>query len=242
MERTFLKELDEVIAKNSMLESKFYQAWNKGELPLAAIKEYAKQRYAFEAAFPTYVSAVHARCGNDFNARRMLLENLMSEEMRPEHPINQILPLSSRRMPWHLELWLRFTDGLGIASDEVVSVKLFPETLNLLKTFETLAHNEDYRVGLAALYAYESQEPQVAKIKREGLENHYGIRSTCTLETFLIHESADIDHSYREGVALETSCLTPKKQADAIKSAETASAALTSFLNSDIFLRDITDR
>jgi len=237
MTETFLEKLDKVIAKHSMLDSKFYQAWNKGELPLSAIKEYAKQRYAFEVAFPTYVSAVHARCGNNFNARRMLLENLMDEELWPVHRIGVLtLSLSSRHnMPWHQELWLQFTSGLGIPAKKVFSAELFPETLSLLETFKTLTRNEDYRVGLAALYAYESQEPLVSKTKRVGLENHYEIRDHRALETFSVHESADIEHSYREKVALEASCLTPKHQTDAIYSAETASAAWRLFLGSDIF-------
>ena len=236
MAGTFLEELDEVIAKNSMLDSPFYQAWRPGELTRAAIREYAKQRYAFEVAFPTYVSAVHSRCGNDFIARRMILENLMSEELWPEHH-NQFLPISLHVMPWHQELWLRFTDGLGIARSEVFSTELLPEILSLIETFRTLTNSEDYRVGLAALYAYESQEPLVARTKRAGLENHYGIRDPRALETFSVHESADIEHNGREKIALVRSCLTPKQQADAISSAETASAAWRVFLDSDVFLQ-----
>ncbi len=44
--------LDQPIAQWSLLESKFYQAWSAGTLPLGALKSYAAQYGSFIAAVP----------------------------------------------------------------------------------------------------------------------------------------------------------------------------------------------
>lgn len=218
----FLQTLDAVIAKYSMLNSRFYQAWNKGQLSSFAISEYAKQRVPFEKMFATWVSAVHSRCGDDFTARRLLLENLIAEEMGPDDNLFN---------PWHYELWLQFGDGCGIARDEMTSCELLPETVSLTETFKDLTCNRDYRIGIAALYAYESQEHEVAKTKSEGLQKHYGISDSRTLETFTVHQIADVEHSMNEAAALAASCMTYKQQQNVLHAAETAAAALLKFLD-----------
>lgn len=44
--------------------------------------------------------------------------------------------------------------------------------------------NESYAKGLGALYAYESQVPEVAEVKIDGLVNHYGVRDENGLSFF----------------------------------------------------------
>ena len=41
MKEEFVKELDNAIAKHALLDNPFYQMWNKGELPMDALKEYS---------------------------------------------------------------------------------------------------------------------------------------------------------------------------------------------------------
>jgi len=50
--------------------------------------------------------------------------------------------------------------------------------------------------GLAALYAYESQQPGVMKVKREGLRDLYGV--TTGHDYFEVHEHLDVEHSAKE--------------------------------------------
>ena len=146
--------MEKTIRKFSMLDHPFYQLWNRGELPLETITEYAKQYYAQVKAFPTYVSGVHARC-EDMECRQILLENLIEEEHGDDN---------------HPELWLRFADGLGLNRDEVKNQKLLKETEESVETMKNLTQDKNYLKGLAALYAYESQIPEVSKTKREGLK------------------------------------------------------------------------
>jgi pyrroloquinoline-quinone synthase len=54
--------------------------------------------------------------------------------------------------------------------------------------------------SLAALYAYESQQPEVMKTKREGLRDLY--RITDGHDYFEIHETLDVEHSAGEAAMI----------------------------------------
>ena len=79
MTQQFSETLDAIIDERSLLKHPFYQAWNAGTLPLESLREYAKQYFHFEAAFPTFLSAIHARM-EPGAARQAVLENLWDEE------------------------------------------------------------------------------------------------------------------------------------------------------------------
>ena len=71
----FSETLDAIVEERSLLKHPFYQAWNAGTLPLESLREYARQYFHFEAAFPTFLSAVHARM-QPGAARQAVLQNL----------------------------------------------------------------------------------------------------------------------------------------------------------------------
>ena len=50
--------------------------------------------------------------------------------------------------------------------------------------------------GVAALYAYESQQPEVMKTKRDGLTNLYNV--TSGHDYFDVHQAIDVEHSAGE--------------------------------------------
>src|SRR5881392_3727838 len=99
----YLNKIDNDIAEKHLLKHPFYLAWTRGELSPAALADYARQYYHHVAAFPTYLSAVHANC-DDQPTRRRLLQNLIDEEAgSPNHP----------------ELWLQFAEYLGVSEADV---------------------------------------------------------------------------------------------------------------------------
>jgi pyrroloquinoline-quinone synthase len=51
---------------------------------------------------------------------------------------------------------------------------------------------------VAALYAYESQAPEVARQKIAGLSDFYGVEDEGTLSFFRVHQEADVGHSRAE--------------------------------------------
>ena len=58
----YLDTIDNDIAAKHLLKHPFYLAWTRGELSREALADYARQYYHHVAAFPTYLSAVHAHC------------------------------------------------------------------------------------------------------------------------------------------------------------------------------------
>jgi pyrroloquinoline-quinone synthase len=177
-----LDSIDQQIAAKHLLTHPFYLAWTRGELSKEALKDYAQQYYHHVAAFPTYLSAVHAKC-EDQPTRRQVLQNLIDEEAgSPNHP----------------ELWLQFAEKLGASNEEVRATEKQPETAALIEEFRAVCGNGATAEGLAALYAYESQIPTVSESKIEGLKKHYGMTDPKSYEYFSVHVEADREHAAAE--------------------------------------------
>jgi pyrroloquinoline-quinone synthase len=211
----FLKRLDETVARHALLTHPFYQLWNEGHLSMEALREYAKQYYAHVRLFPRYVSAAHSAC-DDIRVRQLLLENLIDEDQGDKN---------------HPELWMRFADGLGVDRDEVRGAPLLDKTRESVDAMVRLTRSTDFREGLAALYAYESQVPLVAKTKREGLTKFYALDDARAVEFFTVHEEADIVHSGVERDLLVEHCRTDEQQERAVVAADQAARALWHFLD-----------
>jgi len=211
----FLNRLDETIARHALLSHPFYQKWNAGTLSADTLREYIKQYYAHVRVFPRYVSAAHAAC-DDIRVRQLLLENLIDEDQGDNN---------------HPDLWMRFADGMGVERESVRGAALLDKTRESVDTMVHLTRSENFRDGLAALYAYESQVPMVAKTKREGLAKFYGLDDARSVQFFTVHEEADIVHSQVERDLLVEHCRTDEEQTRALAAADKAARALWHFLD-----------
>jgi len=175
----YIDKIDEDIAKRHLLKHPFYLAWTRGELSKEALMDYARQYYHHVAAFPTYLSAVHANCDNQAT-RKQVLSNLIDEEAgSPNHP----------------ELWKKFAEGLGVDDVDLTKTEKQPETKNLIDTFRSVCGDGSTAEGLAALYVYESQIPEICESKIDGLKKHYGFIDPKYYEYFSVHIEADREHS-----------------------------------------------
>jgi pyrroloquinoline-quinone synthase len=171
-------QLKTIIAEHSLLKHPFYQAWTEGRLSKDVLRRYAGQYFAQVSAFPRFVSAVHSHCP-EIDARKVLLENLVEEELKgTDHP----------------ELWMQFADGLGARRSDVLAEQPLPETSSMVEKYFELCGGE-WTTGLCALFAYESQVPEVSQSKIEGLEKFYGVRDERTLAFFRAHMKYDVLHS-----------------------------------------------
>jgi pyrroloquinoline-quinone synthase len=178
----YLENIDKDVAQKHLLTHPFYLAWTRGELSKEALTDYARQYYHHVAAFPTYLSAVHANC-DDPVTRRQLLNNLVDEEAgSPNHP----------------ELWKKFADSLGVEDAELAQTEKQPETKKLIDTFRSVCGQGSTAEGLGALYAYESQIPAICESKIDGLKKHYGFTKPEHYEYFTVHIEADREHSAAE--------------------------------------------
>ncbi len=180
-----LEKLDDLIASRSILDHPFYRAWREGALTRQQLAIYAQVYYPHVAAFPGYVQAT-LQGATDPLVRLELEENLAEELGVPKA---------------HPELWLDFAEGLGMDRDAVAKTPPHPAAQNAVDTFNRLAQ-ESTPAGLAGLYAYESQQPQVSRQKADGLRLLYAIEDPQTLAYFEVHAEADLRHRQGERNAL----------------------------------------
>ncbi|MBK8204535.1 MAG: CADD family putative folate metabolism protein [Bdellovibrionales bacterium] len=162
-----------------LIKHPFYQAWTAGILSHDVLRSYATQYYFHVDCFPRYLSAIHSVCESQ-SQRKKILEKLNEEE--------GILHGTS-----HPELWLQFAEGLGVRRDEILAENPGPAVQNVISLFFRFSRSS-FEEGLGALYAYESQVPEIAESKLEGLRLRYGIDDEKTLSFFEVHRKADIEH------------------------------------------------
>ncbi|MBI1807511.1 MAG: CADD family putative folate metabolism protein [Ignavibacteria bacterium] len=212
---SFLHQLDEVIKQNAMLNHLFYQTWTMGKLSREALREYAKQYYHFVQAFPTFLSATHANTPQ-LSVRQELLENLIEEERGEGN---------------HPGLWMKFAESLGVNATDAAASAMLPETEEAIEALRALTRNGTYLEGVAALYAYESQIPEVARVKIEGLKNFYDVTDETALSFFIVHQEADIYHSAGERNILERHATTSEDRHACLDAAERSSRAMLRLLD-----------
>jgi pyrroloquinoline-quinone synthase len=210
-----IAELDSMVSARHLLQHPFYREWTAGTLSRAALRDYAAQYYRHVAAFPRYLSAIHARC-DDLPTRQALLENLIEEERGDRN---------------HPELWMRFAEGVGVAREEVWDAIPHPATRELVATFAGLSQSGTLAAGLAALYVYESQMPAVAEAKIDGLKRFYGITDENALAFFSVHREADVEHARTGAALIEQRATTAPEQAAVAAAAEQALGALWAMLD-----------
>ena len=177
-----LGRIDALIAERHLLTHPFYTKWRDGTLTREALQEYARQYYAFESTFPRLLSALHTRSDRP-DVRQSLLDNLWDEE---HGEVN------------HAELWLRFGEGIGVDRASVREATRNEGTRALLDSYWASVTDGPIAAGIAALYAYEGQVPEVATEKIRGLVEQYGIDDPRTLAFFTVHSTLDVEHSGAE--------------------------------------------
>jgi pyrroloquinoline-quinone synthase len=67
-----------------------------------------------------------------------------------------------------------------------------------VETYRRTSGEGPVAAGVAAVYAYEAQVPQVAAAKIAGLRSHFGIGDDRTLAFFELHSELDVEHSDAE--------------------------------------------
>ncbi len=176
-----LDDLDALIQSRSILQHPFYVAWQQGDLTREQLATYARVYWPHVCAFPSYLESA-VRTTDDPVARATLQDNLDDERSNPKA---------------HPELWLDFAESLGQSRQAVIDSEAHDAAERIVEMFSRLARSSTAE-GVAALYAYESQQPDVSSQKRDDLRGHYGIDSDPALAYFDIHAKADVVHSQGE--------------------------------------------
>src|ERR1700719_1608805 len=140
-----LARLDAAIAEKNLLNHPFYQDWQAGKLSREALQLYATQYYRHVEAFPKHLRVLAARTDGDL--RKLVEENLAEEED----------PNGS-----HPKLWRDFAIALGVPEDDITYCPSLPGTQAVVQTYREICGDRPVAEAVAALYAYESQVPEIA--------------------------------------------------------------------------------
>jgi pyrroloquinoline-quinone synthase len=222
---TLRETLSAIVSEKHLLTHPFYVAWTEGKLNRDHLSNYAKQYFHHVLAFPTYISAVHYNTPY-LPVRQEILENLVGEEQGEKN---------------HPALWRNFARGLGVTDAELESTAQLETTANLIATFRDLCLRSPFYAGLAALFVYESQIPEIARVKIDGLKQFYGMDNPEDYEFFSVHEVADVYHTESAAQMIETYAITPEQQTEVAQVAAVAAEALWQFMDGiyDTYCQDL---
>ena len=220
----FKQQVQAIIAAKNLLKHPFYVAWTNGQLTKQQLQQYAEQYFFNVLAEPTYLSAVHFNMphihsetySGNIHARQQVLQNLIDEEHGDKN---------------HPALWKAFALALGATDKTLASAAPLSGTEKLVATFRDLCLNRPFYAGLAALHAFESQVPEIAAVKIEGLAKFYGMKNPVDYEFFTVHQKADVYHSQTEWSLIEQFADTAEKQAAVLTATQQTCDALWGFLD-----------
>ena len=159
--------LADVHRRWNVLDHPFYQRWTRGELSADDLALYAGQyRHAVVALARAADGAARAASSAD----RAGLAAHAGEEAA------------------HVALWDAFAEAAG--ADGAAAE---PETAECADTWA--GEGRDLLGHLVTLYAIESAQPAISRVKAEGLRDHYGYASGPGTAYFDLHAERDIEHA-----------------------------------------------
>ena len=112
--------------------------------------------------------------------------------------------------------------------DKIETVEQEDFTKKMIENFFKQGRSS-YAEGLASLYTYERQIPEIADTKIKGLKKYYGVNTKEGLEFFEAHKAADVIHRQECEKLLDG--LSKEEQLKAEKAAVTTAKFLWNFLS-----------
>ncbi|HWM12610.1 MAG TPA: iron-containing redox enzyme family protein [Solirubrobacteraceae bacterium] len=155
----------------NLLDHPFYVRWSRGELSLEELSLYAGQ---YRHAV---VALADAAGGAAHAAGSVELAAHAGEEAA------------------HVALWDAFARAAGTDGPQPAE----PETADCADAWA--GQGRDLLGHLVALYALESAQPAISRVKADGLREHYGFAPGPATAYFDLHAERDIEHA-AEGRAL----------------------------------------
>ena len=187
------ERIEESRARHNVLEHPFYERWSAGELTREELARYAGQyRHATEALARLCEQAADAA----------------PDEKREE------IAVHAGEEELHVGLWDDFIQAVG--GD--IGAQPTPETAECVREWTI---PDGYLTQLARMYAIESGQPEIARVKREGLSRFYGIDGGSGSEYFRVHERADHAHA-EESRRLIEEAIRPEDEDALVAAAESA--------------------
>jgi pyrroloquinoline-quinone synthase len=152
----------------NVLDHPFYVRWSRGELSSDDLARYAGQyRHAVVALARAADGAAHAATSFE----RAELAAHAGEEAA------------------HVALWDAFAEAAGTDGPQPAE----PETAECAETWA--GEGRDLLGHLVALYAIESAQPAISRVKSDGLRAHYGFAPGPGTAYFDLHVERDLEHA-----------------------------------------------
>ena len=157
--------LADVHTRWNLLDHPFYQRWSRGELSADELALYAGQ-------YRHAVVALAAAAGSAAHAAT-------SAE----------LAAHAGEEAAHVALWDAFAEAAG--ADGAADAE--PETAECADAWA--GDGRDLLGHLVALYAIESAQPAISRVKADGLRDHYGFAGGPGTAYFDLHAVRDVEHA-----------------------------------------------
>jgi pyrroloquinoline-quinone synthase len=155
----------------NVLRHPFYRRWSAGELSREELARYSGQyRHAVQAI------ATISKAAADVAPERPELRRHAVEELD------------------HVMLWDGFVEAAGGCAADAPT----PETEECVRAWSDSSAQtggDDLLTGLVRLYAIESGQPEISRIKRQGLVDRYGFTDGPGTAYFRLHERRDTQHA-----------------------------------------------
>ncbi|HLC75909.1 MAG TPA: iron-containing redox enzyme family protein [Candidatus Peribacterales bacterium] len=152
--------IEQLVSAKSLLQHPFYQAWNRGELTLSDLQGYAKEYYYAAKNVPVVMETIRRNMPSTLTElQRETFERNAAEEVE------------------HIELWERFSSSLGITQNELDSYEPTDTVKNAVAGIVEQAEL-GFEEGVAAMYAFECELPQISESKIAGLQKFYNLNSS----------------------------------------------------------------
>lgn len=165
MSHTIWDRIEESRSRWNVLEHPFYVRWTRGELSREELARYSGQ----------YRHAVEAIA-------------TMSRAAAAESPERADLREHAEEEGAHVALWDGFVGAVGGDSDADPT----PQTEECVRAWTV---PDGLLATLARLYAVESGQPEISRVKRDGLVELYGVAEGPGTEYFTVHEGRDAGHA-----------------------------------------------
>jgi pyrroloquinoline-quinone synthase len=173
MRLTIWERIEGARERWNVLRHPFYVRWTAGDLTAGELARYSEQ----------YRHAVEA-------IARAAAE---AAEDAPDHPELREHAVEERE---HIALWDEFVAAVGgdAGTDPA------PETAACTGAWSV---GDDLAVRLVTLYAIESAQPEISRVKREGLVSSYDFVEGDGTRYFEVHERRDAEHAAQARGLLE---------------------------------------
>ena len=198
----FIADLQETLRQRHPRPHPLRQLLLSGKLTQEQLQWWARNQFHEFRNIHRFFGIRYQKCPVP-ELRRMLLENMVEEEGED---------LFGGKYPSHRELWLRFANGLGIASEDMLNYEPLPGVRAALEMYVALVQQSHWAVAIGTGLVFEGGGPKRMREEREALEKYYPWIPLGSLDFFRAHEYHDKGHGDMVTQVIKQYCMEEQLQ------------------------------